>query len=99
MPETCDIGGPPCRCGHGMFEHRMSGVGPSYPCSKHHCECKQYANPSIGEALNEGAPLRYWRKFAMECCRYLNAEQIAAATKAAGGQAFICNPADRETEE
>jgi hypothetical protein len=31
-------------------------------------------------------------RFAMECARYLTGEQIAAAAKAAGVQAFICNP-------
>ncbi len=34
-----------------------------------------------------------WKRLAMEAMRYLDADQIAAATKAAGAQSFICNPA------
>ena len=34
-----------------------------------------------------------WKKLAMEVMRYLDADQIAAATKAAGAQTFLCGTA------
>lgn len=33
-----------------------------------------------------------WRRFAMQCARFLSAEQLAEASKAAGMELFVCEP-------
>lgn len=39
-----------------------------------------------------------WKRLAMQAMRFLNAEQIATATKAAGATAMICSPTLRECD-